>query len=166
MAMEGISTNPSFGISTGFYFSEDFFFRIDAGKSTVSRSDYPVTLQQLNTENQLSFEMQSLSLAYNFLPGEAYLGRNKALNSNFYIIGGVGFVRFPIVGIASPTPRQTTSQNNSQFAQNFGAGFKIFPTDHLNINMEVGNRMYSSNIPGYSKSSSNLEMRIGINFVY
>lgn len=160
-AIEGVSTNAAFGVSGALYLSEDFFLRLDIGTSSVSRTDYAVTLQQLNSESTINFQSQSMSIGYNFLPGEAYFGRSAVLNSTFYVVAGIGVVNFPIIGISTPSQKQ-----NSKLAQNFGAGFKIFPNDKMNINMEIGNRLYQSNITGYSRYSNNIETRIGINFIY
>ena len=158
-AIEGVSTSPTLGIAASYYFSEDFLMRLDTGVTSVSRTDYAVTLQQLNSAKNTSLTAQSISVAYNFLPGEAYFGRNAVHNCSFYVIAGLGFVDFPLVGISN-------TKSSRAFAQNFGAGFKVFPNDHMNLSMEIGNRLYSSNIAGYSRYSTNLETRVGINFIF
>lgn len=160
-AIEGVSTNAAFGVSGALYLSEDFFLRLDLGTSSVSRTDYAVTLQQLNADSSINFQSQSMSIGYSFLPGEVFFGRSAVLNSTFYIVAGIGVVNFPIIGVSTPSQKQ-----DKKLAQNFGAGFKIFPNDKMNINMEIGNRLYESNITGYSRYSNNLEMRVGINFIY
>lgn len=160
-AIEGVSTNSTFGVALGLYLSEDFFLRLDAGRSKVARTDYAITLQQLNTDSSINFDTQSLSIGYSFLPGEAYFGRSAVLNSTFYVVAGLGVVRFPIIGIASPS-----TQQSRKIAQNFGAGFKIFPNDKLNINTEIGNRLYRSDITGFTRYSNNIEMRVGVNFIF
>ena len=160
-AIEGVSTNSTFGIALGLYLSEDFFLRLDSARSKVARTDYAVTLQQLNADSSINFDTQSLSIGYSFLPGEAYFGRSATLNTTFYVVAGIGIVRFPIIGIASPS-----TQQSRKIAQNFGAGFKIFPNDKLNINTEIGNRLYRSDITGFNRYSNNIEMRVGVNFIF
>ena len=138
-SVDSFDMNPSFGVNAGIYLSEDFFLRLDAGQTNIS-NNYGRKLK-----------VDSVSLGYNFLPGEAFFGRNIALNTAFYVIGGVG---------------EATFLTKKKLAENIGAGFKVFATDHLNVNFEVNDRLFSSEALGYTKNTNNLELRIGINKVF
>jgi outer membrane beta-barrel protein len=154
-SVEDFSTNSSYGLAVGLYRSEDFFLRADVGKTTLSNNHYAQVAAYgfvpLTGSDARVLHFDSLSLGYNFLPGEVFFGRNVALNSDFYLIAGVGSVKF---------------LGETHLAENFGAGFKVFPTDHLNVNFEVNDRMFSSTALGFSKNTNNIELRIGVNFIF
>ena len=100
--------------------TEDFFFRADVGQSTAGKTSFE-TLGgdiELLTGDERRFTYYSLSLGYNFLPGEVYLGRNLAMNSGFYLLGGIGSVDFA---------------GDDRLTINLGAGYRVLPTDWLAI---------------------------------
>lgn len=154
-SVESFGMNPSFGVNAGLYASEDFFLRLDAGQTTVSNNNYGQVSQYgfvpLTSSDARKLTFEDISVGYNFLPGEAFFGRNIALNTAFYVIGGVGVVKF---------------LDRTKLAENIGAGFKVFATDHVNINFEVNDRLFSSEALGYTKNTNNIELRIGINRVF
>ena len=49
---------------------------------------------QLLSDAERRFTYYNLSLGYNFLPGEVFIGRNLAMTSALYLIGGIGTVKF------------------------------------------------------------------------
>ncbi len=64
---------------------------------------------QLLTESERRFTYYDLSLGYNFLPGEAFIGRGVAMTSALYLIGGIGGTDFA---------------GDTKFTVNFGAGYR------------------------------------------
>src|SRR5205823_4404812 len=69
---------------------------------------------QLLTESERRFTYYDLSLGYNFLPGEAFIGRGIAMTNAFYLLGGIGGTDFA---------------GDTKFTVNFGAGYRIVPAD-------------------------------------
>ena len=49
---------------------------------------------QLITPSERHFTYYDLSLGYNFLPGEVFLGRKTAMTSTFYLLAGIGSTDF------------------------------------------------------------------------
>ena len=49
---------------------------------------------QLLSDAERRFTYYNLSLGYNLLPGEVFIGRNLAMTSALYMIGGIGSVEF------------------------------------------------------------------------
>jgi outer membrane beta-barrel protein len=124
--------------------TEDFFFRLDAGQSTAGKTSFE-TLGgniELLTGDERRFTYYSLSLGYNFLPGEVYLGRNLAMNSGFYLLGGIGSVDFA---------------GDNHLAINLGAGYRVLPTDWLAIHIGVQDRVFDSDLLGEKKVTNNIE---------
>lgn len=145
LSIEDFGTNQVYALQANFHVTEDFFFRADLGQSTAGRTSFE-TLGgdiELLTGNQRKFTYYSLSVGYNFLPGEVYLGRKLAMNSGFYLLGGIGSVDFA---------------GDNRLTINLGAGYRVLPTDWLAIHIGVQDRVFDSDILGETKVTNNIEM--------
>jgi len=148
LSIEDFGTNPVYGASIAYHVTEDFFFMGDFGRSTAGRTSFE-TLGgniQLITDAERRFTYYDLSLGYNFLPGEAFLGRGTAMTSAFYLLGGIGATDFA---------------GDKKFTVNFGAGYRVLPSDWLAIHITVQDHVFQSNLLGVSKLTNNIEARIG-----
>lgn len=147
LSVEDFGTNPSYGATAAYHVSEDFFFQGEWGQSKAGRtSAETLGNYQIVTPSGRHFTYYDLSLGYNFLPGEAFLGRGLALSSAFYILGGIGTTDFA---------------GDKKFTVNFGAGYRVLPSDWLAIHITVEDRVFQSDILGFTKLTNNIEMRIG-----
>jgi outer membrane beta-barrel protein len=145
VSIEDFGTNSTYAAQLSYHVTEDFFFRADLGQSTAGRTSFE-TLGgnvELLTGNQRRFTYYSLSLGYNFLPGEVFVGRKLAMNSGFYLLGGIGSVKFA---------------GDNRLTINFGAGFRVLPTDWLAIHIGVQDRVFDSDLLGETKVTNNIEM--------
>ena len=145
VSIEDFGTNPAYAGQITYHVTEDFFFRADVGQTTAGKTSFE-TLGgdiELLTGNQRRFTYYSLSLGYNFLPGEVYLGRNLAMNSGFYVMGGIGSVKFA---------------GDNRLTINLGAGYRVLPTDWLAIHLGVQDRVFDSDLLGETKVTNNIEM--------
>ena len=148
LSIEDFGTHPVYGITAAYHITEDFFFQAEAGRSRGGRTSFE-TLSgniQLLTESERRFTYYDLSLGYNFLPGEAFLGRGIAMTNAFYLIGGIGGTDFA---------------GDTKFTVNFGAGYRVVPADWLALHVTVQDRVFQSSLLGATKLTNNLEARIG-----
>jgi len=148
LSIEDFGTHPVYGITAAYHITEDFFFQGEAGRSRGGRTSFE-TLGgnvQLLTESERRFTYYDLSLGYNFLPGEAFIGRGIAMTSAFYLLGGIGGTDFA---------------GDTKFTVNFGAGYRVVPTDWLALHVTVQDRVFQSSLLGTTKLTNNLEARIG-----
>ena len=144
LSIEDFGSNPMYGVRAAYHVTEDFFFRADFGQSTAGRTSFE-TLGgdiELLSGNQRRFTYYSLSLGYNLLPGEVFLGRKTAMNSGFYTLIGIGSVKFA---------------GDNRLTLNFGAGYRVLPTDWLAIHIGVQDRVFDSDLLGETKVTNNLE---------
>jgi outer membrane beta-barrel protein len=144
MSIEDFGTNVTYAGQLTYHVTEDFFFRADLGQSTAGRTSFE-TLGgniELLTGDERRFTYYSLSLGYNFLPGEVFLGRNLAMNSGFYLLGGIGSVDFA---------------GDNRLTVNLGAGYRVLPTDWLAIHIGVQDRVFDSDLLGETKVTNNIE---------
>jgi outer membrane beta-barrel protein len=147
ISIEDFGTNPSYGLVAAYHITEDFFFQGEWGRSTAGKTSFE-TLNggvQLLTESERRFTYYDLSLGYNFLPGEAYIGRGHAMTSAFYLLGGIGATEFA---------------GDTKFTVNFGAGYRVVPTDWLAVHISMQDRVFNSDLLGTTKLTNNLEARI------
>jgi outer membrane beta-barrel protein len=147
LSIEDFETNPSYGATLAYHVTEDFFLQGEYGRTKAGRTSFETLGQfQLLTPAERHFTYYDLSLGYNFLPGEAFLGRGLALSSAFYVIGGIGGVDFA---------------GDQKFTVNFGAGFRVLPSDWLAVHITVQDRVFQSDLLGTTKLTNNIEMRVG-----
>ncbi|MEO6079382.1 MAG: outer membrane beta-barrel domain-containing protein [Steroidobacteraceae bacterium] len=148
LSIEDFGTNPVTGIRAAFHVTEDLFFEASVGRSKAGRTSFE-TLGgnvQLLTPSERRFTYYSLSLGYNLLPGEVYIGRNLAMNSALYLIGGIGSTKFA---------------GDQRFTANLGAGYRVLPTDWLAIHIDVQDHVFQSDLLGQDKLTNNISAYIG-----
>jgi outer membrane beta-barrel protein len=148
LSIEDFGSHPVYGATAAYHITEDFFFQAELGRSRGGKTSFE-TLGgniQLLTESERRFTYYDLSLGYNFLPGEAFLGRGIAMTNAFYLIGGIGGTDFA---------------GDTKFTVNFGAGYRVVPADWLALHITVQDRVFSSSLLGTTKLTNNLEARIG-----
>jgi outer membrane beta-barrel protein len=88
-----------------------------------------------------------VSVGYNILPGEAYIGEARAFNTGLYVIGGLGSTRFA---------------GDDRFTVNFGAGYRFVLTDSVAIHMDFRDHLYDIDVLGEEKTAHNLEATLGV----
>ena len=148
LSIEDFGSNPDYGVTAAYHITEDFFVQGEAGRSRGGRTSFE-TLSgnlQLLTEAERRFTYYDLSLGYNFLPGEAFIGRGVAMTSAFYLLGGFGATDFA---------------GDTKFTVNFGAGYRVVPTDWLALHVTVQDHVFQTSLLGVTKLTNNIEARMG-----
>jgi outer membrane beta-barrel protein len=148
LSIEDFGTNNVYGVRAAYHVTEDFFFEANVGRSKAGKTSFE-TLGgnvQLLTDAERQFTYYNLSLGYNFLPGEVYIGRSLAMNSALYLLGGIGSSKFA---------------GDQRFTVNFGAGYRVLPTDWLAIHIDVQDFVFQSDLLGKDKLTNNFGAYIG-----
>jgi len=148
LSIEDFGTNNVYGLRAAYHVTEDFFFEANYGRSKAGETSYE-TLGgnvELLTDDERRFTYYSLSLGYNLLPGEVYIGRGLAMNSALYLLGGIGSTKFA---------------GDQHFTVNFGAGYRVLPTDWLAIHIDVQDLVFQSDLLGKDKLTNNIAAYIG-----
>ena len=149
LSIEDFGAHPVSGITVAYHITEDFFFQAEAGRAKAGRTSVEVLNGgvQLLTDSERQFTYYDLSLGYNFLPGEAFLGRGVAMTSAFYLIGGFGGTDFA---------------GDTKFTLNFGAGYRVVPIDWMAVHVTVQDHVFQTSLLGTTKLTNNLEARLGV----
>jgi outer membrane beta-barrel protein len=148
LSIEDFGTNNVYGVRAAYHVTEDFFFEANYGQSRAGETSYEILGGdvQLLTDDERRFTYYSLSLGYNLLPGEVYIGRKLAMNSALYLLGGIGSTEFA---------------GDQHFTVNFGAGYRVLPTDWLAIHIDVQDLVFQSDLLGKDKLTNNFAAHIG-----
>jgi outer membrane beta-barrel protein len=148
ISIQDFGSQPVAGARLDYHVSEDLFLEATYGRAKGGKTSFELLggRVQLLSDAERRFTYYNLSLGYNFLPGEVFIGRNLAMTSALYVIGGIGNVKFA---------------GEQNFTVNFGAGFRVLPTDWLALHIDVQDLVFKSNDIGVYQLKNNLQATIG-----
>ena len=149
LSIQDFGVNPVYGARIAYHVSEDVFFEgflatSKAGSSSLE-DEFPEITLLSNAGRRFTY--YDLDLGYNVLPGEIFLGRGRAFNSQLYLTVGVGDVKFA---------------EQDQFAVNFGVGERLLITDWLAVHLDVRDHVFETSLTGRTKNVDNIEATVGL----
>ena len=147
MNVEDFSANQDYGLRFAYHISEDFFTEATVGQTTVGRNAAEIFFNFDLTRAERQFTYYDLSFGYNILPGEVFVGRNRAFNSALYVTAGVGGTRFA---------------GDDQFTLALGVGYRMLVNDWLALHIDVRDHAYRSTLLGLAKVAHNVDANIGL----
>jgi outer membrane beta-barrel protein len=149
MSVEDFGSNVVYGARAAYHISEDFFTEAAIGRTDTDETSYE-TLSggaQILSGSDRQLTYYNISLGYNLLPGEAFIGGSHAFNSALYIIAGVGNTEFA---------------NDSHFTVNVGAGYRFLLNDWIALHLDFRDHIFDSDLLGSDKTTHNLEGTGGV----
>jgi outer membrane beta-barrel protein len=153
MSIEDFGSNAVYGVRAAYHVTEDFFFEAAAGATEAGKTSYE-TLSggaQLLTGNQRDLYYYNLSLGYNILPGESFIGSRYAFNSALYLMAGVGNTEFA---------------DDSHFTTNVGVGYRFLLNDWVALHLDIKDHIFESDLLGTDKYTHNLEGTVGLSVFF
>ena len=151
-ATQNFGTSSVSGVRLGYHVTEDVFVEGTYGLTKVSdetvRSVLAAGILASPTEKLTYY---NLSVGYNLLPGEVFIGKNNAKASAVYVIGGVGSTNF------AQRRRQTF---------NFGLGVRVFMADWAALQVDMRDHIFSLDLLGKNQRTQNLELTAGLTFFF
>jgi outer membrane beta-barrel protein len=140
------------GIRLGYHVTEDFFFEAAFAQTKVSDEAFRQILPGgLFVDREETLRYGNLSVGWNVLPGEVFIGRGRALASTLYVIGGLGTTKF-------------VDQSRQTF--NLGVGSRVFLRDWVALQVDMRDHIYKLDILGKLRRTHNLELTGGITFFF
>ena len=147
ISIQDFGAQPVAGLRLDYHISEDFFAEATYGRAKAGETSFETLSNvQLLSDAERRFTYYNLSLGYNLLPGEVFVGRNFAMTSALYVLGGIGTVQFA---------------GDQNFTVNFGAGFRVLPSDWLALHIDVQDLVFKSDVTGVELLRNNLQATIG-----
>ena len=153
LSVEDFGTNAVYGATLAYHVSESFFIEGAYGVSDTEETAFERLSggAPLLTDDQRQFSYYNVSLGFNILPGEPFLTRNRAFNTSFYFIAGLGSTDFA---------------GDNHFTVNFGFGGRVFPNDWLALRLDDRDFMFDIDILGQQKTTHNLQGTLGITIFF
>ena len=151
-ATQNFGTSAVGGVRLGYHITEDFFVEGVYAQTKISDAAYRNILPGgIFPTERVSLKYYNLSAGVNVLPGEVFIGRNRALASAVYLIGGVGTTKF-------------FDQSHQTF--NLGLGVRVFAKDWGALQVDMRDHIYSVDLLGKRQSTQNLELTAGLTFFF
>lgn len=153
LSIEDFESNTVYGARLAYHITEDFFIEGTVGQSKAGRTSYETLSGSaaLLTDDERRYTYYALSLGWNALPGEVFIGKNRAYNSAFYIVAGIG---------------STSFGGDDRFTVNGGFGYRILPTDWLAVHFDVRDHVFDIDLLGKKKIVNNLEAHLGLSIFF
>jgi outer membrane beta-barrel protein len=151
-ATQNFGTSTVTGVRLGYHLTEDLFVESVYGRTTVSDETFRTVLPAgllKSAKERLTY--YNVSVGYNLLPGEVFIGRSSAKASAMYLIGGVGSTKF-------------AEQRRQTF--NFGLGGRVLLADWAAVQMDVRDHVFKLDLLGQSKTTHNIEWTAGLTFFF
>jgi outer membrane beta-barrel protein len=153
ISVEDFGVNTVMGGRFAYHVTEGFFVELAAGKADTELTSFERLsgAAQLLTDDEREYSYYNVSLGYNIFPGEHFIGKNRAMNTQTYVIGGVG---------------KTTFAGDDRFTINFGIGMRLMPLDWFAVHGDIRDHVFDIDLLGQEKTSHNLEATLGVTFFF
>jgi len=145
-------TNPVTGARVAFHINEYFFVEVSGATTktdTTSVETFFPSAFSLQGDRALNY--YHISLGWNILPGESFVGKGWAFSSSYYFIAGAGNTRFA---------------GESYFTLNGGMGLRFLVTDWMAWHVDMRDHIFQHDILLEKKTVNNLEMTTGITLFF
>ncbi len=142
--IQDFGTNTVYGARAAYHITEDFFVEGLYGRSKLGETSYERLSGNvaLLTDDQRQFSYYNVSVGYNILPGEAFIGRKYAFRGGLYVVAGAGSSDFA---------------GDQRFTVSGGFGYRVAATDWLALRVDVRDYVFQSDLLGSNETMHNLE---------
>jgi outer membrane beta-barrel protein len=149
ISIEDFGSDVVYGARLAYHFTEDLFAEVNVATAKAGKTSYEDLSgsAQLLTDSERQFTTYDLSLGWNILPGEVFLGGRRAMPSSFYLTAGAGSTRFG---------------GDDNFTVALGAGMRLLVKDWLAGHLTVRDLMFDSDLLGKSKQTHNIQVNLGV----
>lgn len=153
LSIEDFESNVVYGARLAYHLTEDFFLEGTLGQSKAGRTSYENLSgsADLLSKDDRDYTYYALSLGWNALPGEVFVGENRAYNSALYLVAGIGSTKFA---------------GDDRFTVNGGFGYRVLPSDWLAVHFDVRDHIYDIDLLGEKKIVNNLEAHLGLSIFF
>jgi outer membrane beta-barrel protein len=153
LSIEDFESHAVYGGRFAYHLTEDFFLEATVGQSKAGRTSFENLSgsADLLDDDDRKYTYYALSLGWNALPGEVFIGKNRAYNSAFYFVAGIG---------------STTFGGDDRFTVSGGFGYRILPSDWIAVHFDVRDHVYDIDLLGEKKIVNNLEAHLGLSIFF
>ena len=151
-ATQNFGASAVAGLRVGYHITEDIFVEGVYAQTHVTDEAYrQIFPAGIFPQVRVPLKYYNLSAGYNVLPGEVFIGRNRAMASALYLIGGIG---------------STDLNGRRRQTFNFGLGARVLFTDRIALQVDMRDHVFSTDILGKQQNTQNLELTGGVTFFF
>ena len=149
ISIEDFGASVSYGGRIAYHFTEDVFAEATIGTAKAGRTSYEDLSgsAELLTDSERQFTHYDLSIGWNALPGEVFLGGTRAMPSAVYFTLGAGSTRFA---------------GDDHFTVALGAGLRVLANDWVAVHLDARNLAFETDLLGEDKLTHNLQFTFGV----
>ncbi|ARN72793.1 outer membrane beta-barrel domain-containing protein [Oceanicoccus sagamiensis] len=148
ISIEDFSSNEVYGLRAAYHITEDYFFEAAYGTSEGDLTSFEKLSggSPLLSDSDRDYTYYNMSVGWNVLPGEVFIGDSYVFNSSFYVIGGIGSTEFA---------------GDDWFTVNIGAGFRLLLNDSIAWHVDVRDHIFDRDTFGEDETTHNMEIHTG-----
>jgi len=148
-SIQNFGSNMVYGSRIAYHINEDIFAEATVGRTQTGETSYefPSGATQLLTDSQRQLTYYDFSVGWNVLPGEVFLGRERAMPAALYLTMGAGSTRFG---------------GDDHFTATVGAGVRLLVNEWLAVHVDARDRMFKIDLLGNEQLTQNLEFTISL----
>lgn len=152
LSIEDFGSDTVLGLRFAHHVTESTFYELsygtaEAGETSIERLSGNLSL----IGDERDYTYYNISLGYNLLPGESFIGKRRAFNSTFYLVAGIG---------------STSFADEDRFTVSFGAGYRFLLTDWLALRIDARDHLFNTDLLGDDKATHNLEFVASLGFFF
>lgn len=149
LSIEDFGSSAVLGARAAWHVSEDVFLEASIGQGEAGKTSFETFNPgvELLDDDERVFRYYNLAVGYNLLPGEAFIGRQRAFNTSFYLLGGAGSTRFA---------------GDDNFTVSLAAGYRVLLGGGFALRIEMRDHVFSAEVTGANKTTQNLEWTLGL----
>jgi outer membrane beta-barrel protein len=145
ISVEDFGSSELKGARIAYHVTEDFFVEGSYAQTTAGISSF----ERLNgnvvllTDEQRKYSHFNVSLGFNVMPGEGFIGDSLAFTSSLYLLTGLGSTDF------AGEQRSTIM---------IGGGYRVLFTDWFAVHLTLKDHFYDIELLGNTKTANDLEI--------
>jgi outer membrane beta-barrel protein len=149
IGIEDFGSSVVYGGRIAYHFTEDLYAEATVGTSKAGRTSYEDLsgAAELLSDDDRQFTYYDLSLGWNALPGEVFLGGRRAMPGAVYFTLGAGSTNFA---------------GDDHFSVAIGAGYRLLVNDWIALHLDARDHMFESDLLGENKLTQNLQFSLGL----
>jgi outer membrane beta-barrel protein len=145
---ENFGASAVYGMRLGYHITEDFFVQANLAQTKVSDENYRQLLPGggifPQPEEKLTY--YNVTAGWNVLPGEVFIGSNRAKATSLYLLAGIG---------------STKLAERRRSTMNFGLGMRMLVADRAAVHVELRDHIFSIDLLGPRQTTHNIELTTG-----
>lgn len=151
LSVEDFGANPTLGLRMAVFVSERLFIEGSYSVSTVSDKSFRDIGLPIFRQPEQTLAHFDLSLGYKALPGQFFLSDRRTVNSDFYLLAGVGNSNF---------------NQEDFFTITLGAGWRLMFTDWFALHLDIRDFLFDNDLLGTPKTAQHVELSTGVSVFF